>query len=237
MRTSGWLWLAIGPIAACGGHKAPTPAADQPIPICVGQTADATITSRTGETPLQLAPSFLDRMPACGKRDATLPADLAIAGGGTVNAKGDCEYANKVACHFHAGTEFVVSGAPRPKAGELHCIVPTAEPKSPHVFGAHFTCKAGTAVSATQDIHAGQACGAGLLPALAGALATCDARCCDDGTLTITADERRAQGKLDVRPDFRMCAQTLELDCGSLAPLTAHTANAPAFGAPIADGM
>lgn len=205
--------------------------------MCVGQTAGATTTSRTGETTLQLAPSFLDRMPACGTRDATLPADLAIAAGGTVNAKGDCEYANKVACHFHRGAEFVEAGVPRPRAGELHCIVPTAEPKSPHVFGAHFTCKAGTAVATTQDIHAGEACGAGLLPVLAAALPTCDARCCDDGTLTITADDRRAQGKLDVRPDFRMCAHPLELDCSSLASLTGHTANAPAFGGPIADGM
>jgi hypothetical protein len=34
----------------------------------------------------------------------------------------------------------------------------------------------------------------------------------------------------DVRPDFRICEQTLELDCSLLEHMTAHTANAPALG-------
>lgn len=186
--------------------------------------------------PLQLSPGFLDRMAACGARDA-MPAEIAVPAGGTVTAKGDCEWPNKVACHFHRGAEFVESGKPRPQTGELHCIVPTGEPKSPHVFGGRFTCKAGTSVAVTQGSHAGEACGAGLLSAVATAFATCDARCCDDGTLTATTDARRAQGTLDVRPDFRMCTQVLELDCSTLAALTGRTAYAPAFGAPVEDGI
>jgi hypothetical protein len=205
--------------------------------MCAGQVDGATAAARVGEMPTQLAPSFLDRMAACSSRDATPPAGLALASAGTVNAKGDCEWTNQVACHFHAGAEFVVSGAPRPKAGELHCIFPTAEPKSPLVFGTHFTCKAGTSITHGHETRAGQACGAGLLTQLATTLAHCDARCCDDGTLTTPADDRRSNGKLDVRPDFRICTQTLELDCGAIAAMTSHSANAPVFGAPVEDDL
>jgi hypothetical protein len=207
------------------------------MPMCTGQTADATATAHGGEMPQQLAPSFLDRMPACSKAEAAPPAELAVATAGTVNAKGDCDWTNGVSCHFHLGAEFVVSGAPRPQVGELHCIFPTSEAKSPQVFGTHFTCKAGTAIAHGHDVHAGQACGAALLSQLGSTLSGCDAKCCEDGTLTATTEERREQGKLDVRPDFRICTQTLELDCGAIAALTGHKANAPAFGAPIDDGF
>src|SRR4051812_4750109 len=124
MQGPGWCALAL--LVACGSSKPRAPQASELAPMCSSQTAGPTATGRTGEMALQLAPSFLDRMPACSKQEAAPPADLAIADAGVVNAKGDCEWTNGVACHFHLGAEFVVSGAPRPRVGELHCIFPTA---------------------------------------------------------------------------------------------------------------
>ncbi len=183
---------------------------------------------------LQLAPGLLDRMATCERHDAAPPAELVVATAGAVTANGDCEWPSGVKCHFHRGAEFVDSRAPRPKVGELHCIFPSSEPKSPRVFGTHFTCKSG---SVSHDVQAGKACGAGLLSALATTMPSCDARCCDDGTLTTTTEERRTAGALDVRPDFRICTTTAELDCAMLAGMAGHPANAPLFGAPIADGL
>ncbi len=203
--------------------------------MCSGQTPAAQSsadTPRTGAMERQLAPGLLDQMPACAKRDATLDPALALAAPGTINAKGDCEWPTGVTCHFHVGAEFVASSGPRPKVDELHCIVPSGDAKSPRVFGTHFTCKAGT-VSHDHDVHPGQACGDKLLTALAAAMDTCNVRCCDDGTLTTTTDERRTAGNLDVRPDFRICAATTELDCSALANMVGHPANAPRFGAPL----
>jgi hypothetical protein len=233
------VWLAVLAVVGCSSHPSRPPVAAAPagpFPVCSGQTAESAATSstpRAGETTQQLAPSFLDRMPACGEADIKMPAELVTAGAGAVNAKGDCEWTSGVKCHFHFGAEFVVSGAPRPQVGELHCILPTSEPKSPHVFGTHFTCKAGTAVSHEHASKAGAACGAELLTRLATAMPSCDAKCCDDGTLTATADERRTAGMLDLRPDFRMCSQTVELDCAALATTAGRPANAPSFGPPV----
>jgi len=231
-------WVGVWVVAACSSSPAPAKAPGvQAIPMCTGQLADAqaaATTPRSGAMHMQLAPSFLDHMPACGKADL---AFAAVADAGVVNAKGDCEWPSGVKCHFHLGAEFVMSGAPRPSAGELHCIVASDDPKSPHVFGTHFTCKSGTAVTHEHEAHAGPACGANLLTALATHLDGCDARCCDDGTLTTTTAAREQAGTLDVRPDFRICAKTTELDCSTLATMIGHSAYAPVFGGPIENGI
>lgn len=220
-------WMIL--LAACSSPspKAPVPTA---VPMCSGQTLASAAAPRTGPTDLQLAPGFLDHMPAC---TAPAPAPL-TADAGTVNAKGDCEWPSGVKCHFHSGTEFVESGAPRPKGGELHCIFPSSEPKSPRVFGTHFTCKSG---SVGKQLQQGAACGAALMTTLAASLDSCDTRCCDDGTLTTTLEERHAAGALDVRPDFRICAKSAELDCSMFTGMIGHSANAPVYGAPITDGL
>lgn len=183
----------------------------------------------------QLSPGFLDRMPACSGRDVVIPAELAVASAGSVNAKGDCEWKSGVKCHFHRGAEFVDSSAHRPEVGELHCVVPTSDPKTPNVYGTHFVCKTGSEVS--QDLLYHQPCGVMLLATLAQMMTSCDARCCDAGTLTEPAAEREKAGELDVRPDFRMCATTQQLDCNVMAGMVGREANAPAFGAPIDDGV
>ena len=230
MTRAGWVV-----IAACSSSSAPAkPPGPQPVPMCSGQTAIAQMPPRTGAVRAQLAPMFLDRMPACSKADATFAG---TADAGAVNDKGDCGWPSGVKCHFHFGAEFVMSGEKRPTVGELHCIVASDDPKSPRVFGTHFTCKAGTAVTHEHEPHAGAACGAGLLAALATHLDNCDARCCDDGTLTTTLDAREKAGTLDVRPDFRVCAKTIELDCSTLATMVGHSAYAPIFGAPIENGL
>ena len=228
-------WVGVMVVAACSSSApAPKPPSVQPAAMCTGQMPEAHASAHTGAMPLQLAPSFLDRMPACSKADL---AFASLADAGAVNAKGDCEWPSGVKCHFHFGAEFVVSGAPRPPVGELHCIVASDDPKSPRVFGTHFTCKVGTAVTHEHEVHPGPACGAGLLSALATHLDGCDARCCDDGTLTTTTAAREQAGMLDVRPDFRICTKTTELDCTTLAAMVGHSAYAPAFGAPIENGL
>jgi hypothetical protein len=206
--------------------------------MCSGQipaAQAAASTPRDGATELQLAPGLLDRMAVCAPHDVTPPADLVDAHAGSVNAKGDCEWPSGVKCHFHRGAEFVDSRAPRPKAAELHCIFPSSEPKSPRVFGTHFTCKPGS--SASREVRPGEVCGAGLLSALATMMPACDARCCEAGTLTTTLEERRNSKTLDVRPDFRICAASAELDCGMFAGMIGRSAYAPLFGAPVEDGM
>jgi len=241
------LGLALGlGLVACAGAAAPatpaTPSASSAaasssplpatpvIPMCTGQAAPPPAdTPRSGPMRLELAPAFLDRMPACSAAAATLPAARVDASAGVVNDKGECAWPGGVTCHFHVGVEFVPSGVPRPALGELHCIFPNAaEPKSPTVYGAHFSCPA----SADRTPHVGAACGAGLLPQLAAAATTCDARCCDDGTLTTTPSAREQAGTLDVRPDFRMCAAPIQIDCGALANLVGRPANAPVYDSP-----
>jgi hypothetical protein len=197
----------------------------------------AATTPRDGAMTLQLAPGLLDHMAKCTKQEATLPSELVQQSAGSVNEKGDCEWSNGVKCHFHLGAEFVESSGPRPKVGELHCIFPGGEPKSPRVYGTHFTCKAGSAVPHEHEAHPQQACGASLLTSLAATMERCDPRCCDDGTLTLTTDARRQAGTLDVRPDFRMCSATTELDCSVFAGMVGHSAYAPRFGPPVETGM
>jgi hypothetical protein len=226
-------------VCACSSPSPKSPAAADP-PTCSGQTSDAKATAKTprdGTMTLQLSPGFLDQMAACTKADATPRAELVQAAPGTVNAKGDCEWATGVSCHFHLGAEYVDSQGPRPHVGELHCIFPTSTPNSPRVFGTHFTCKAGSTVAHTHDAHAQQACGANLLTVLAATMDRCDPHCCDRGTLTDPLDARREQSQLALRPDFSVCTATAELDCSMLATMTGRAAYAPAFGAPIDNGI
>lgn len=228
-------------------EPAPPPVAEATYPLCTGQTAgiDAATLARTGAVDAQLAPAWLDKMTPCGAADVAPAEALAIANAGKVNAKGNCDFENGVSCHYHLGVEFVASGAERPARGEVHCIFPNAaDGKSPEVFGGHFTCKGAdpaAKVEAHGGAHAvqeGAACGGGLLPALRAALSSCQGvSCCDDGTLTATLEARTAGGTLDVRPDFHICAQPMELDCSALSTMTGHSANAPAFGAPIENGF
>jgi len=204
--------LVWGLVVAACSHSPPTTPASAPsrYPVCMGQgDAPPATTPRTGAMSLQLAPAFLDAMPACAAESVAIPASLADPTPGTVNAKGDCAFPNGVVCHYHHGVEFVDKGlATRPSELELHCIFPGTEAKSPTVFGGHFRCELG----ASEEVHDGAACGEGLLPGLQKAMASCDARCCDDGTLTNPTEVRTSAGTLDVRPDFRICRHDLEVD-------------------------
>src|SRR5512140_3466958 len=103
-------WFVVVVFLGCHSREPQPPVAGQGTSLCSGQTPGsiaAATTPREGPTELQLAPSLLDRMTACTKRDATPAAALARATAGTVNAKGDCEWGNGVKCHYHLGAEFV----------------------------------------------------------------------------------------------------------------------------------
>lgn len=97
---------------AFGASASPPPPAAREFPLCAGQGApiDPATTKRKGDMPTQLAPALLDQMTACDARDKAPLASLAVAAAGTVNAQGDCEWPNKVKCHYHLGVEFVSSG-------------------------------------------------------------------------------------------------------------------------------
>jgi len=235
--------------AAAASSTAPAPAAESGAAapaggyaMCLGQhVANATAVPRSGPAPVQLAPAFLDEMAECRGVDA-VPADvIARATDGTINAKGDCEFASiGVSCHYHSGSEFVTSSTAQQTLGqgELHCIFPSDDPKSPHVYGGHVACRDhalgephGSAVShdahPLHEVHEGARCPVALLQQLE----TCKGlRCCDDGTLTNPISDLAASGRNDVRPDFRICDDTLALDCELLDQLTVHAANSPALG-------
>jgi len=182
---------------------------------------------------LQLAPAYLDEMAACDTEDA-LPKAALPSGDGHINAKGDCEFANGVSCHYHSGSEFVAKGTKQqtPGQGELHCIVPSDEPKSPRVYGGHIVCR-DKAQGQVHDIHAAHAVkqGASCPAAIVAQIEPCHGfRCCNDGTLTTAIADLVRDSRNDIRPDFRICADTLEVDCDLLANYTPHTANSPALG-------
>ncbi|HEX2731622.1 MAG TPA: hypothetical protein VHM70_08460 [Polyangiaceae bacterium] len=174
-------------------------------------------------------------MTQCRAEDVP-PADIiSQAGDGSINEKGDCAFASVgVSCHYHSGSEFVTAGTAKqtPGQGELHCIFPSSDPKSPHVFGGHVTCRdpaQGTpgAHSDKHEVKAGASCSAAILQELQHCQSS---RCCDDGTLTNPIADLVREGRNDVRPDFRICSDTLTIDCGLLANFTPHNANSPALG-------
>jgi hypothetical protein len=204
--------------------------------MCAGQHLGSTTPPpRSGPATVQLAPAFLDEMTSCRPEDA-MPRDvLARAGQGSINQNGDCVFASVgVSCHFHSGSEFLDSSTKAEPAGqgEVHCIFPTDDPKSPQVFGAHVTCADPhlmkvPAGHAAHEAKTGAACNAALLAELA----RCQgAKCCDDGTLTNVVADLVRDGKNDVRPDFRICEQTLAIDCSLLENMSAHSADAPTLG-------
>jgi hypothetical protein len=214
----------------------PTPAAGSAsaaYPMCGGENqTDAASAPRSGPVSIQLAPAFLDQMAACKAEDG-LPHDGLPTGEGTINAKGDCEFSNGVSCHYHSGSEFVSTSTSQqtPGQGELHCIVPSEEPKSPHVYGGHIVCRQRQQGEvhghAPHDVHQGATCSA----AIVSQIAPCQSfHCCDDGTLTGVISDLTRDGRNDIRPDFRICTDTLEVDCDLLANYTPHTANSPALG-------
>ena len=227
-----------GPAGPTGPASA-APAAAGEYPMCRGQRLAIVVSEprpRSGPTTYQLAPAFLEEMNAC-RPDSALPRDLiAKAGEGTVNAKGDCEYASiGVSCHYHTGSEFLSVSTTQQTAGrgELHCIFPSSDPKSPSVYGGHVMCrgagqgKPNPAHQPSHEVKAGAKCPA----ALVAQLEACQTfRCCDDGTLTTPIAELIKEGRNDIRPDFRICTAPIELDCGLLENLTGHEANSPALG-------
>ncbi len=158
-------------------------------PMCSGQhVGNAAQAPHSGGTEVQLAPAFLDEMASCKPEDGLPKAGLP-AGEGHINAKGDCEFADVgVSCHYHSGSEFVTTGTSKQVAGqgELHCIVPSEDPKSPRVYGAHVMCthhEQGElhGQHASHEVHQGASCSAKLLQQLQ----PCQSfRCCDDGSLT-----------------------------------------------------
>jgi hypothetical protein len=204
--------------------------------MCHGQRLTSpSATPPSGAVTVQLAPAFTDEMAACKAEDRPPSQVLAAAKLGVINAKGDCEFAGVgVSCHYHSGSEFMASSAAKqtPGQGELHCIFPSDDPKSPRVYGGHITCKNHAQGElhgghAAHDVKQGAACSSELL----GQLNACKSyRCCDAGTLTNPVADLVHDGKNDVRPDFRICEDTLEIDCDLLANYTAHDANAPALG-------
>ncbi len=212
-------------------------------PMCTGQNSMQSFAgvNATGPVTQQLAPAFLDKMQQCGEK---APANLiASAGEGKINAKGDCEFAAvQVSCHYHTGQEFLTTSklAQEKGVGELHCIFPTANGKSPNVFGGPIRCAAGTSVGGAHAAVAGHGAPTGHHAAQVGA--SCSAQllnqlngcanynCCDTGTLTNPIAALQSEGRNDVRPNFRICSQVLEIDCNLLSTMTGHDANAPAIG-------
>jgi hypothetical protein len=204
--------------------------------MCAGQRLPQTSTpSRSGAVSVQLAPAFLDEMATCNAEDSMSKDLPGRAGSGSIDAKGNCVFASVgVSCHYHSGSEFITSStkAQPPGQGELHCIVPSTDPKSPSVFGAHVMCSdpgrdKPASGHAAEKAETGARCNAALLTELASCQS---AKCCDDGTLTNVIGELTRDEKNDVRPDFRICEQTLTIDCSLLEHMTAHPANAPALG-------
>ena len=211
------------------------PAEAEGYPMCHGQhVSGATSVARSGPAQVQLSPAFLDEMPECRAADGLPAALIAHVNDGKINAKGDCEYPDiGVSCHYHSGAEFVTSREDHQVLGqgELHCIFPGDDPKSPRVFGGHVMCRdhrqGEPHGEAPHDVNTGASCPAALLHQLE----SCHGlRCCDDGTLTNSIGELAANGRNDIRPDFRICDDTLEVDCELLANLTVHPANSPALG-------
>jgi len=241
------LCLAIAPACKKAGEPAPTHPAAHPADyaMCGGQRLpEGAAPPRRGPVELQLAPAFLDHMAAC-RAESGPPHDvIAKADDGTVNDKGHCEYALGVSCHYHAGAEFIHSSTTQqtPGRGELHCIFPGADPKSPAVYGGHVVCrgaghgKVHGGPAPSHEVKAGASCPDELLEQLR----SCQAfRCCDDGTLTNPIADLVREGRHDIRPDFRICSDAIEIDCELLANLTPHHANSPALGgvgAPVFSG-
>lgn len=229
---------SANPVAATSSSAStPAPAATPAeYPMCGGQKlAGAAPTSRSGAVSAQLAPAFLDEMSACRAEDVP-PADvIARTTDGSINEKGDCVFASSgVSCHYHSGSEFVTKAGAKqtPGQGELHCIFPSSDPKSPRVFGGHVSCRdpsqgMASAEPGKHEVKAGATCSAALLQELTHCSSS---RCCDDGTLTNPIADLVKDGRNDVRPDFRICADTLSVDCELLANLTPHDANSPALG-------
>jgi hypothetical protein len=225
---------SAAPVSSAASTPAPAPAASA-YPMCGGQKLSAAPPStRSGAVSAQLAPAFLDEMSACRSEDAP-PADvIAHTTDGTINEKGDCVFPSGVSCHYHSGSEFIANASIKqiPGQGELHCIFPSDDPKSPRVFGGHVTChdpKQGmaTAEPGKHEVKQGASCSVALLQQLSHCSSS---RCCDDGTLTNPIADLMHDGRNDVRPDFRICESALSIDCDLLANLTAHDANSPALG-------
>lgn len=143
-------------------------------------------------------------------------------------------FPNGVSCHYHSGFEFITQDdrTQKPGKGELHCIVPSSEAQSPRVYGGHIECAkppAGTVHDGhvSHEIHHGAICRAQILEAIM----QCDSfRCCDEGTLTNPIATLITENRNDIRPDFRICQDTLKIDCDLIANYTAHPANCPALG-------
>jgi hypothetical protein len=190
--------------------------------VCTGQGANAK----------QLAPAFLDEMPACEAADAASAHKLVELGGeGKLNDNGDCEFEKGVSCHFHTSMEFVRTGKLKDDeraVGEIHCIVPGAQPKSPTVYGAHLRCKAGTSPE-----QGAKACSSELLRAVDGSQCLAGFRCCDNGTLTKPVGEQ-SEAEQKLRPDFRICQDdAIEIDCSLFRGMHGHTANVAGLGEAI----
>jgi hypothetical protein len=250
MRAFAPFILCLAIVSGC--KKAGTSGATPPgstsaaYPMCSGQKLPAgTPPPRSGPVPLQLAPAFLDQMSAC-RAEHAVPKDLiAKAGGGTIDAKGDCQYASiGVSCHYHAGSEFITTSTTQqtPGQGELHCIFPSSDPKSPSVYGGHVVCREAAQGAPAGDgahlheVKEGAQCSAGILSQLTSCRSF---RCCDDGTLTPPIADLVRDGRNDIRPDFRICTDPIVIDCALLANLTPHDANSPALGgvgAPVFPG-
>jgi hypothetical protein len=212
------------------------PAASSGYPMCVGQRMDrASGEPRSGKVAVQLAPAFLDEMTACKAEDAIPKDKIAAAGEGHINAKGDCEFPGAgISCHYHSGSEFISTATSQqtPGQGELHCIFPSDDPKSPRVYGGHVVCKHHEqgevhGQHASHEVKQGAVCSSAVL----GQIEPCQSfRCCDDGSLTNPIADLAKDGRNDVRPDFRICSDTLEVDCDLLESYSAHPANSPALG-------
>jgi len=224
---------AIAPTTASSAASTPASASAE-YPICGGQKLAAPATARSGAVTSQLAPAYLEQMSACRAEDAVPAEVIKNTTDGTINEKGDCVFPNGVSCHYHSGSEFVTNESAKQVAGqgELHCIFPSADAKSPRVFGGHVSCRnpaqgMGTSEGGKHEVKAGASCSAALLSELTHCGSS---RCCDDGTLTNPIADLVHDGRNDVRPDFRICESTLSIDCDLLANLTAHDANSPALG-------
>jgi len=243
---------APGPNVASNPSSSPSASpSNSPAP------APAQANPRSGRMDKQLAPSFFEDMVACNTAVPALPdQDGKINNDGDCEypGKGGQPF---FSCHYHLGIEFAgKNNLKRDEYGEIHCIFPNG-PRGITVFGGHFTCKRKDGQAKFDDAGGhgvkNATCSKNVIAQVAAQYTACSQKsCCDDGTLTgakrvktpgtkgnpdevsnlyHTAGLTKAEQGLEVRPDFRLCSQPIELDCDELAVWGGHKANAPKFGA------
>jgi len=171
----------------------------------------------------QPAPGYFAEMAVCPFHPPWLPPqDNGVEG--RANTAGDCAFHDGIVCHYHVGPEFCPAADLdcNPGLVEVHCIVPGDE--QPTVHGFQLACRDEFNPNSVspENWSEGKSCGRGML----GLFENCTGqRCCRNGTLT-SVDAGGAQ-HYNLRPNFAICEQPLEVSCrdllGNMKPHTNHT--------------